>query len=458
MKRRALLLLGAVALATALTAALVQLFTLRFQQGDVYPPYSTLRADPLGAKALHDALAEVGGFDVQRNFRPLTQRRPGQPITLIYAGIQRRSVWGEEEIQTFEGLVTHGARAVFAFAPEDLGAAAPPPPVLGGTPNKSAPAPPLPAPPAPPALDPLPVPPESSEKPTATPATTPATTPAATPDEPVDLREFLLPEGVKFKDRLRRWGAAFAIPRGKAGAAFDRRAVATAAAAGLEPEITWHTALYFKDLAPVWRTLYTCEGKPVVIERPFGDGTIVLASDAYFLSNEALRRERAPRLLASLVGPPRTVVFDEEHHGVTEQANVASLVRKYRLQGVLVGLALLAALFVWKHAVPLVPQRRDPRRDEPEVLGKDAQEGFINLLRRSIPAGRVLEACVEEWEKTGGQRVREAEIEHVRSVLRAHRARSGRDAVMGYRTIAEGLSPNARLTRAGERKAPEKAK
>jgi hypothetical protein len=155
-------------------------------------------------------------------------------------------------------------------------------------------------------------------------------------------------------------------------------------------------------------------------------------------------------LLAYLLGPPRTIVFDEEHHGVTENANVASLVRKYRLQPLLAGLALLAALFVWKHAVPLVPVSPEPVSSEPEVLGKDAQAGFINLLRRSIPAGRVLEICVEEWEKSRGQRIHEAELEHVRSVLRAHRARAGRDAAMAYKTIAEGLSQTAHRSRAAD--------
>ena len=452
MKRRAFLFFGAVALAAALIAALVQLFALRFEQGDVYPPYSTLRADPLGAKAFHDALAEIRELDVQRNFAPLTQRRPGEPITMIYAGIQRRSVWGEEEIKAFEGLVTNGARAVFAFAPEDVDAAPPPPRVLGGLPKKNvAPTPPPPPPPpaeTPPALEPPTAPPDGTPPVEAASSSSPAQSEI---DDPVDrMSDLLLPDGIKFNDGLRRWGAAFAIPRGKPGTAFDRRAVATAEAAHLEPELTWHTALYFKNLTPIWRVLYTCDGKPVVIERRYGDGAIVLVSDAYFLSNEALRRERAPRFLAYLLGTPRTILFDEEHHGVTENANVASLVRKYRLQPLLAGLALLAALFVWKHAVPLVPAPPDPLSAEPEVLGKDAHAGFINLLRRSIPPGRVLEVCAEEWEKSCGQRIHEAELEHVRSVLRAHRARAGRDAVMAYKAIAGGLSRTAHRSRAAD--------
>ena len=48
-----------------------QLFTIRFETGDVYPPYSSLRADPLGTKALHDSLNSLNALRVGRNFRPL---------------------------------------------------------------------------------------------------------------------------------------------------------------------------------------------------------------------------------------------------------------------------------------------------------------------------------------------------------------------------------------------------
>jgi len=243
---------------------------------------------------------------------------------------------------------------------------------------------------------------------------------------------------VTFGVALRRWGGAFALPGAKRAA--DRRALAAPEAHDVEPELSWHGALYFKDLTATWRTLYTCEGKPVIIERLFGDGTIVLAADSYFLSNEALLRERHPRLLAWLLGPPRTVVFDEEHHGITEQANLVSLVGKYRLHGVLAGLLVISALVLWKWGMPLVPKRPDERAATAEVRGKDAEAGFINLLRRSIPPARLVEVCVEEWEKNAGRQATEAERTHVRAVLRAHRTRSGKDAVAAYRTIAEGLA------------------
>ena len=35
---------------------LYQLMALRFDSGDIYPPYSTLRSDPLGTKILYSTL------------------------------------------------------------------------------------------------------------------------------------------------------------------------------------------------------------------------------------------------------------------------------------------------------------------------------------------------------------------------------------------------------------------
>ena len=48
-----------------------------------------------------------------------------------------------------------------------------------------------------------------------------------------------------------------------------------------------------------------CGTMPVVIERQYGNGSIVLVADSFLVSNEALRSERHPRLLARLfAGPP----------------------------------------------------------------------------------------------------------------------------------------------------------
>ena len=67
MKRR-LPLLAMLFCALGFLAGLAWLFQLRFAHGDVYPPYSTLRADPLGAMALFESLEALPGVTVRRDF------------------------------------------------------------------------------------------------------------------------------------------------------------------------------------------------------------------------------------------------------------------------------------------------------------------------------------------------------------------------------------------------------
>ena len=59
-RSRAPAILMVVLIAAALAFGVWHLLVLRFETGDVYPAYSTLRTDPLGTKVLYDALGEVG--------------------------------------------------------------------------------------------------------------------------------------------------------------------------------------------------------------------------------------------------------------------------------------------------------------------------------------------------------------------------------------------------------------
>src|SRR5438445_12104910 len=44
------------------------LFRVRFDVGDVYPEYSSLRADPLGTMALCESLERMPGISVRRDY------------------------------------------------------------------------------------------------------------------------------------------------------------------------------------------------------------------------------------------------------------------------------------------------------------------------------------------------------------------------------------------------------
>src|SRR5678816_55438 len=92
-------------LAGAFIYGIVHLFFLRFESGDVYPEYSSLRADPLGAKGLYDALREFPGLEVRRNFRPIARLRGNEPVTLIYTGVSEHAFFEGDELRRMEELL-----------------------------------------------------------------------------------------------------------------------------------------------------------------------------------------------------------------------------------------------------------------------------------------------------------------------------------------------------------------
>ncbi len=241
--------------------------------------------------------------------------------------------------------------------------------------------------------------------------------------------------GMTFIEVATRWGLKFETAENA-----ERNpppAVAEPAGAEFVETIPWHSALQFSVSQP-WKVLYAVNENPVIIERQFGKGSIVLCSDSFFLSNEGLSGDPPSRLLAALFTPTSTVVFDEEHLGVTETLNVAMLARRMRFEGVVIGLVVIAALFIWKQSTSLLPRLESSSSDH-DVTGTDANEGFINLLHRSIPPGNLLDACVGAWARARGRLIKTEERAHIDAVLRSHRDRSLKDSAAAYRTIAETL-------------------
>jgi len=398
------------ALAAAFLYGVLHLFALRFAEGGVYPPYSTLRADPVGAKAIHDALGVLPGVEVTRNFRPLPRLETKAPITLVYAGVDWASFWEPRERERFEEIVRGGAHAIFAFAPIDR-----PPQAYEAKRNEDL---------------------QRARKEQARQEEKKGKKDAKKDGkkkrpEDEDLE--------KFAAVAREWGCTMSWLPPPPTRAYQRTAQA-AAGQPLEPEVSWHSALAFTALSPEWQTLYTSAGQAVAIERPLGRGRLVFLGDAYLLSNEALRAERSTRLLGHLFGGPPTIVFDEEHHGVREQPGIAALARKYRLHSAVLALAVLSALFIWKCTARFLPPREESAVRDGVVTGKEAAEGFVHLLRRSLPPDAVLAACVEEWRKTSRHSARDrARLEETWATEMARPARE-RQPVAAYRLLARALA------------------
>lgn len=425
------------ALALAFGWGLVELFVLRYEVGDSYPPYSSLRADPLGTKALATALGELPNVEVRRNFKPLPKLRTNGPVTLVYAGVPHRAFWGGDELQAFNTLVLSGSRAVFTFYPiealpssaqerlssreerekkqkrEDTRQKAK---ELKKEKNddKSAPA------------DDKKKQSEKDKKPDEK---------SKKSDESKEADTI-----ISFSEVATRWGFSFDYLPEEKGKAYDRHAALVEPGGQMESDISWHSALYFKDLKPQWKVLYMCGTMPVVIERKYGSGSIVLVADSFLVSNEALRGERQPKLLSRIFSGPPTIIFDEDHNDLRENPGVASLARKYHLSGLIAGLVLLAAVFVWKNMVRFIPAYESSSAVDNVVVGKESGEGFVNLLRRSIRPNAIFATCMAEWRKTFTGRARDRA--HAEEIWAQEEARAPRErnSVETYRAISRTIA------------------
>jgi hypothetical protein len=139
----------------------------------------------------------------------------------------------------------------------------------------------------------------------------------------------------------------------------------------------------------------------VAIERRWGAGHLVIITDAYPLSNEALRRHRQTDWLAWLLGDASQVVFEERHLGIEAVPGVAGLARRYRLHGLAAGLCLLAALWVWQTLATLVPRREAATQSAP-VAGHGSEQGLAQLLRRVVRPDNLPQIWVEAWHHSVG--------------------------------------------------------
>ncbi|HSI14622.1 MAG TPA: DUF4350 domain-containing protein [Chthoniobacter sp.] len=428
-------------LAIAFGWGLVRLFVLRYEVGDSYPPYSSLRADPLGTKALATALDELPDVEVRRNFKPLPKLRTNGPVTLVYAGVPHRAFWGGDELQAFNTLVLTGSRAVFTFYPvesppssaqdrlstreerekkqkkEDTRQQSKEKDAKDKKDDKSG----------------KDAPADDKKKKTEKEKKTEKKSTTADHDDDKDAI-------ISFNEVATRWGFSFDYLPEEKGKTYNRHAALIEPGGQMESDISWHSALYFRDLKPQWKVLYMCGTMPVVIERKYGSGSIVLVADSFLVSNEALRGERQPKLLSRIFSGPPTIIFDEDHNDLRENPGVASLARKYHLSGLIAGLVLLAAIFVWKNMVRFIPAYDSSSAVDNVVVGKESGEGFVNLLRRSIRPSAIFATCLAEWRKTFTGRARDRALVEEICAQEEARGPRDRDPVETYRAVSRAIA------------------
>jgi hypothetical protein len=417
---------------------------MRFETGDVYAPYSSLRSDPLGTRALFKSLARLNGLTVRRNYEALSKIDSGRDTTFLYLGVKARNweVVQEDLLKVFEKITTEGGRLVLSFLPvvnppdkNDRAKSRSPTPTKEPGPNN---------------------PPNDIENKTANPQTPEGqdadqNKPSAPKKSGKTPSKKRLVDTCKCASLQERWGVTFDYQ--PQSAAKQNQAISVSGSEGvlrLLP-VSWHTVLFFEDLQPPWKTIYALDDRPVIIEKTMGRGSIVFTADSFFVSNEALLVDRNPALLAWLIGPNSQVVFDEYHLGIMKTKGVAALIRSYRLHWFFVGLAFLAALVVWKNAIHFVPPpRHAPNLNQaPLASERDHTQGLISLLRRNIAVNDILTVCVAEWKKAAnrGDKIVTEKISKIESLLEVQESPSKKeiDPVDGYHKICSILSEGKKL-------------
>lgn len=393
--------------AVVFLVAVERLLAQRFEVGSAYAPYSTYRADPLGMQALYNALQRVDGITTERNLRPLELLGDGSDTTLFICNATTTDD-PERLIVALEEFVASGGRLVVTFQS-----------VLQAPLNLE----------------------DESEDEGEFEET------GETETEPDEEGDDGAPELFTMVNIAERWGFEYGYLPGTTdedGRFVEQGAVRTPMSPDTLPEyLPWHTALYFDELDDAWRVLYRIDENAVMMERPWEAGSVVLSSDPYYLSNEALRDERRTELVAYFAGPNDRVVFDETHLGVQERPGVVALARRFGLHGLVGVLLLVALLFVWQSAATIVPKRDAAETEAGVQMGRDAQRGLVNLLRRTIPEKDLIAACVKEWRLAGEttKRAPEDVRSRMQEIAKLQQAapRTDRDPVTAYRTIGNLL-------------------
>jgi hypothetical protein len=347
-------------------AGLAQLFILRFETGDIYPLYSSLRADPLGTKAFYESLGNLPGIEVVRNYAEEDKIANAQNATFFYFGLQSHNLHylPESDVKMLENIASGGGRIVLCLLPQT---------------SKTI---------------------TQKEKEDAKKVTDKKDEKKSEKTEKDDRTS-------KIIELTSRW--KFNFGSSDSVSATKQAFPATSFSSITLHNIYWHSLEYFTISGSDWISVFEVNGHPVIIEKIFGRGSIVLATDSYFVSNEALVKERHPELLVWLAGSSKKIVFDETHLGLRENKGIVSLLRKYQLHGIIIAIIVLGILFIWKNMFSLVPADPDEKNNKDNEIstGKDYLAGFVGMLRRAIPPADLLSICFTEWEKT---------IKHVRKI------------------------------------------
>jgi hypothetical protein len=365
MAKRGLILIF-FAITAVFIAGVYHIFSIRFGLGDIYPHYSSLRSDPMGAKIFFEGLANLPGYTVERDHSTTLTWEGGKETTLfilgLKTGIDHSALKnpGKQNYKTISTILSSGSRLVISLHPVAY--------KLGPISIRN-----------------------RSEK-------------DGKKDDPDTEKK-----NKKKKDKnpekeadyslLKKWG--FNIHAVNSSKITMAELAQKPGQPDLPASIKFPSYYYFTDLNAGWNVHYTLNNKPVIISRQYGGGTVVLCADSYIFSNEAMMYDRYPGLLSWFVGTANRIYFDESHFGMQHNIGIIDLAYKYRLQGVFIAFFLIAGLYIWKNAAHFVPpQGEDDNRGTGIKSEKNQLDALVSLLQRYIPSENLIKTCITEWADT----------------------------------------------------------
>jgi hypothetical protein len=366
------------ALIVAFLWAGVSLLNFQLEIGDALPTFSTYRADPEGLRILFESLERLPVGSVQRQKEPLSYLQPASGKVLVLAGIDATESWiSGRDFQTLVRWAENGGTVVISFTIGSHESVAP-----GELPIIS-----------------------------------------SNPDNKVTS-----PQG----DQLRNWTEVLQV-LGVHLAKFKTDTPRIVQSNVLPPNPAWTGPLYFTRLTHDWTAIANASLYPVVVQRNFGSGKVVMLASTYPLTNRAMAERRDSALLAYLFGNAHGVVFDETHLSVVNDPEIITLLRRYGLFPSLVTVILLALFYIWRSRYSLLPRQPRATANESIVAGKAGDEIFRQLLRRSVPNGQALGVCAGLWRKSFPNDKRLSD-----DLLTAGRASNS--LVAGYNLIAQKVN------------------
>lgn len=180
-----------------------------------------------------------------------------------------------------------------------------------------------------------------------------------------------------------------------------------------------------------WIEMQRDRGKLTAIERAFGKGSVALLTTSANFTNESTVSASALPLVTRTLGHPQRIVFDESHLGIAESGSVVALARRMRLTGLALGLAICAALWIWRASSAFPPPLAAPARDR--LAGRTSHAGLLTLLRRNIAPRDLAAVCWQQWLSFNRTKITPARAE------RARAASEHRDPVAAAREIQTAI-------------------